>query len=61
MARIKIYSIDYIDKTGNVIYSTTFQAETKKEAISKAFDYKFYKLPYGSGRLKSVITVIGKL
>jgi hypothetical protein len=33
----------------------------KKGAIQKPFDLKFYKSLYGSGKLKTVLKLIGKL
>jgi hypothetical protein len=61
MPRLRIYKAEFLDKEGKVLYDTTFQAMTQKEGMQKAFDYKFYKLPYGSGKLKTVLTIIGKL
>jgi len=61
MARPKIYKAEFVDKEGKVLYDTTFQAMTPKEGMQKAIDYKFYKLPYGSGKLKTILTIIGKL
>jgi hypothetical protein len=61
MARIRIYKAEFVDREGKALYDTTIQALTQKEAMQKAFDYKFYKLPYSSGKLKTVLTIIGKL
>ena len=62
MARMKIYTAEYLGKDGTVLYDYTFQALTQKEAMQKTYHYKMYGLPYpGSDRLKTVIKLTGKL
>ena len=62
MARIKIYTAEYVDKDGSIRYEHEFKALTHKEAEREASHYKIYGLPYpGSGRLKTVIKLTGKL
>jgi len=62
MSRIKIYKIEFFDENGTVQESITFEALNHKEAERKAQHYKRYGLPYpGSGRLRTVIKLTGKL
>jgi hypothetical protein len=62
MARLRIYKIEYIDHEGTVQENITFEALNKKEAMQKAHHYKQYGMPYpGSGRLRIVIKLTGKL
>ncbi|MGA1977590.1 MAG: hypothetical protein ABSG89_07010 [Bacteroidales bacterium] len=62
MSLIKEYSIEYIDKTGKVIYSLILQAKNKRNVGEKAQYYKIYfrSWPHPQ-RLKTVIKLIGKI
>lgn len=46
MARMKIYTVEYINKDGIVQYDYTFQAINSKEAKQKAHHYKIYRFTW---------------
>ena len=56
MEEIKSYLANYSDKTGRVLYDSTFQAKNLKNAKLQASIYKKFRIPYqGSVHLKTTV------
>jgi hypothetical protein len=61
ISSIKTYLIEFVDTSGVVHESFTYQTSTRQLAMKRAMQYKNYGLAWpGPGKWKTVITLIEK-